>query len=98
MSLASSLPRVVLNAKARNTTVRYAYGWNRWKTWCKSKIGGIYIPAQPIFVALYLRHLLNSAKTIQYGHSENIATREEKFLNAIEYYYLHLMKYQPNDK
>ena len=65
--LASSLPRVVLNAKARNTTVRYAYGWNRWnrwKTWCKSKIGVTYIPAQPMFVALYLRHLLNSAKTI----------------------------------
>ena len=64
VSLASSLPRVVLNAKARNTKVRYAYGRNRWKTWCKSKIGVTYIPAQPMFVALYLRHLLNSAKTI----------------------------------
>ena len=29
------------------------------KNWCY-----LYIPAQPIFVALYLRHLLNSAKTI----------------------------------
>ena len=65
VSLASSLPRVVLNAKARNTTVRYAYGWNRWKTWYKSQIVVTYIPAhQPMFVALYLRHLLNSAKTI----------------------------------
>ncbi len=63
VSLASSLPRVVLNAKARNTTVRYAYGWNRWKIWSKSKIGVAYLPAQPMFVALYLRQFLDSAKT-----------------------------------
>ena len=63
VALASSLPRVVLNTKARNATVRYVYGWSRWKTWCKSKIGGTYLPAQPMFVALYLQHLLNSAKT-----------------------------------
>ena len=63
VSLASSLPRVVLNAKARNTTVRYAYGWNRWKNWSKSKIGVAYLPAQPMFVTLYLRQFLDSAKT-----------------------------------
>ena len=63
VSLASSLPRVVLNAKTRNTTVRYAYGWNRWKNWSKSKIGVAYLPAQPMFVALYLRQFLDSAKT-----------------------------------
>ena len=77
--LAFSLSRVVLNVKAPNTTVRYPYGWNRWKMWCKSKIGITYIHAQPILVVLYLRHLLNSAKTISpidtavysicYGHS-----------------------------
>ena len=79
VSLASSLPRVVLNAKARNTTVRYAYGWNRWKIWSKSKIGVAYLPAQPMFVALYLRQFLDSAKTtspidtavysIRWGHN-----------------------------
>ena len=61
--LASSLPRVVLNAKARKTTVRYAYGWNKLKIWPKSKIGVAYLPAQPMFIALYLRQLLDSAKT-----------------------------------
>ncbi|CAB3997154.1 Integrase recombinase xerD-like [Paramuricea clavata] len=63
VSLASSLSRVVLNAKDRNTTVRYAYGWNRWKIWSMSKIGVWYLPAQPMFVALYLRQFLDSAKT-----------------------------------
>ena len=77
--LASSLSRVVLNAKAPNTTVRYAYGWNRWKIWSKSNIGVPYLPAPPMFVALYLRHLLDSAKTtspidtavhsIRWGHT-----------------------------
>ena len=41
----------------------------RWKTWCKSKIGVTYIPAQPMFVVLYLRHLLNLAKTISPIHT-----------------------------
>ena len=63
VALASSLPRVVLNTKPRNTGVRYAYGWNRWKTWWKPKFGVTYLPGQPMFVALYLQHLLNSAKT-----------------------------------
>ena len=79
VALTSTLPRVVLNAKARNTTVRYAYGWNRWKTWCKSKIGVTYLPAPPMFVALCLHHLLTSARTtspidtavysIRWGHN-----------------------------
>ena len=79
VALASTLHRVVLNAKARNTTVRYAYGWNRWKTWCKSKIGVTYLPAPPMFVALYLHHMLTPARTtspidtavysIRWGHN-----------------------------
>ena len=79
VALASTLPRVVLSAKARNTTVRYAYGWNRWKTWCKSKIGVTFLPAPPMFVALYLHHLLTSARktspidtavySIRWGHN-----------------------------
>lgn len=79
IQLASSLPRVVLHAKARSTTLKYAYGWNRWKIWSKSKIGVAYLPAPPMFVALYLRDLLDSAKTtspldtavysIRWGHT-----------------------------
>ena len=79
VTLASSLPSVVLSAKAPNTTLRYAYGWNRWKTWAKSKNGVSHLPALPKFVALYLRHLLESAKSsspietaiysIRWGHA-----------------------------
>lgn len=63
LELASSLPKVVLNAKDKRTTPHYAYGWNRWKTWSKSKIEVTYLPALPMYVALYLRNLLDSAKT-----------------------------------
>ena len=79
VELASSLPKLLLNSKATSTTLHYSYGWNRWKTWSKSKIGVQYLPAQPMFVALYLRHLLDSAKSaspidtavysIRWGHS-----------------------------
>ena len=63
LRLASLLPKVVLSAKAQTTTLHYAYAWNRWKTWSKSKIGVAYLPAQPMCVALYLRDLLESAQT-----------------------------------
>ena len=79
VKLDSSRPRVVLNAKARRTTMCYCYGWNRWKIWSKCKIGVQYLPALPMFVSLYLRHLLDSAKTtspldtavysIRWGHT-----------------------------
>ncbi|CAB4036909.1 Integrase recombinase xerD-like, partial [Paramuricea clavata] len=47
LRLALSLPKVVLSAKAQTTTSHYAYAWNRWKTWSKSKLGVAYLPAQP---------------------------------------------------
>ena len=64
LCLKSSLPDLVLNSKAGNTILRYAYGWNRWKSWAKSKIAVVYLPAQPICVGLYLRHLLETARSV----------------------------------
>ena len=65
LCLKSSLPDLVLhsNSKAEKTILRNAYGWNRWKIWARSKIGVVYLPAQPICVALYLRDLLQTAKS-----------------------------------
>ena len=59
-----SLPDLVLNSKAGNTILRYVYGWNRWKSWAKSKIAVVYLPAQPICVGLYLRDLLETARSV----------------------------------
>ena len=62
-SLANSLPSVVLASRASNTVDKYSGGIARWKTWAQLHA----IPAllaSPFHVSLYLRYLMQDAKTI----------------------------------
>ena len=59
--LAESLPQAVLGYTAASTMTSYSSAWRRWKEWVGSKDGAAVIPAQPMVVALYFRHLMEQA-------------------------------------
>lgn len=60
--LAESLPAVVLASRASNTVNKYSGGFARWKTWAQLH-GILILPASPFHVSLYLRFLMQDAKT-----------------------------------
>ncbi|CAC5406442.1 unnamed protein product [Mytilus coruscus] len=53
----------VIDSKARNTTVKYAYSYKRFVVWSKkyTEIKSV-LPANEIYVSLYLQYLMQSAK------------------------------------
>ena len=62
-SLANSLPSVVLASRASNTVDKYSGGFARWKTWAQLHTISA-LPASPFHVSLYLRYLMQDAKTV----------------------------------
>ncbi|MCG7875781.1 MAG: tyrosine-type recombinase/integrase [Candidatus Thiodiazotropha endolucinida] len=57
--LAERMASYVISSKADNTNKKYFANFNRFKAFCVSK-GFPYKPADPIHVAIYLTHLLDS--------------------------------------
>lgn len=57
--VAERMASYVISSKADNTNKKYYSHFNRFKTYCISK-GYPYKPAEPIHVAVYLTHLLDS--------------------------------------
>ncbi|CAC5424668.1 unnamed protein product [Mytilus coruscus] len=53
----------VIDSKARNTTVKYAYSFKRFVVWSEkyTEIKSV-LPANEIYVSLYLQYLMQSAK------------------------------------
>ena len=54
--------RSVLSARAPSTTSTYHRAFKRWKDFAVSNLKGNYLPANPIHVAVYLQHVLESTK------------------------------------
>ena len=61
--LASRLQKSVLSARAPSTTSTYHREFKRWKDFAVSNLKGNYLPANPIHVAVYLQHVLESTKS-----------------------------------
>ncbi|XP_068752753.1 integrase/recombinase xerD homolog [Montipora capricornis] len=61
--LASRLQKSVLSARAPSTTSTYHRAFKRWKDFAVSNFKGNYLPANPIHVAVYLQHVLESTKS-----------------------------------
>ena len=61
--LASRLQKSVLSARAPSTTSTYHRAFKRWKDFAVSNLKGNYLPANPIHVAVYLQHVLESTKS-----------------------------------
>ena len=69
--LANSLPSVVLASRAASTVDKYSGGFTRWKVWARGHTIPI-LPDSPFHVALYLRYLMQDAKTISPLQTEPI--------------------------
>ena len=61
--LASRLQKSVLSARAPATTNTYHRAFKRWKDFAVSNLKSNYLPANPIHVAVYLQHVLESTKS-----------------------------------
>ena len=64
------LLELVLSANAPGAIARYAGGWNRWRSWSKSRVGVPHLPSEPLHVALYILELTNTA--LQNGHGSAV--------------------------
>ena len=62
LGLASRLQKSVLSARAPSTTSTYHPAFKRWKDFAVSNLKSNYLPANPIHVAVYLQHVLESTK------------------------------------
>ncbi|XP_070579968.1 integrase/recombinase xerD homolog [Ptychodera flava] len=63
-NLCETLPDVMLASKVGSTVSKYLNGWIRWKNWCSANLTmDAAFPANPIHIAVYLRSLLDGAKT-----------------------------------
>ena len=60
---ASRLQKSVLSARAPSTTSTYHRAFKRWKDFAVSNLKGNYLLANPIHVAVYLQHVLESTKS-----------------------------------
>ena len=60
------LLELVLSANAPSTIARYTGGWNRWRSWAKSRVGVPHVPAKPLYVALNIMQLTSTV--FQNGH------------------------------
>lgn len=61
--LAPRLQKSALSARAPSTTSTYHRAFKRWKDFAVSNVKGNYLPANPIHVAVYLQHVLESTKS-----------------------------------
>ena len=61
--LATALPSIAMQGKAPATVKKYSGAFARWRRWASSRQGVSILPAKPIYVALYLSYLAQSART-----------------------------------
>ena len=72
-SQVSLLLELLLSANALGTIARYISGWNRWRSWSKSRVVVPHLPAEPLHVALYILQLTNTAlQTVQNCHGSAV--------------------------
>ena len=57
----STLPSLLLSAKASSTTSKYQATWRQWVAWAESKSGVQTFPVKPFELCLYISHLSNSS-------------------------------------
>ena len=62
-SLSSRLQTSILSARAPGTVTKYERAFNRWKDFALSKQELSYFTAEPIHVAVYLQHVLESTRS-----------------------------------
>ena len=62
--LVDSLPFVMESGLAEATNEKYERAWKKWSEWVSSKNEIDVIPADPLFVAIYLNHHLQTMKTV----------------------------------
>ena len=60
--LMSELLHLQIGSKAPLTTRKYSLGWDRWRTWARSKVSVAVFPAHPLHMSLYLTHLCREAE------------------------------------
>ena len=61
--LASKLQRSVLSARAPATTNMYHRAFKKWQDFALSKFKNSFFPANPVHVAVYLQHVLESTRS-----------------------------------
>ena len=61
--LAKRLPAMALRSRQEKTIQNYVNSFIRWRNWAQSFPEITHLPADPLYVSLYLLHLSDSAKT-----------------------------------
>ena len=61
--LASRLPAIALQSRQEGTVNNYLAAYIRWRDWASAFPEVRHLPADPLYVALYLLHISDSAKT-----------------------------------
>ena len=62
-ALAAQLPEVVIKAKAKNAHRKYDYGFKKWVKWCRNYQEVCSLPADGVYVALYLLSVMQNSST-----------------------------------
>ena len=62
-TLAEQLPAIALQSRKPGTINNYRYGWLRWRTWASQYSEVNVIPADPLYVALYMLDIYQEART-----------------------------------
>jgi len=60
--LVAGIQRTLRLSRAESTVQKYTRTVDRWKKWAAQYTEILQIPAQPVHVALYLQHLLNTTE------------------------------------
>ena len=61
--LAARLPAIALQSRKAGTLTNYRYGWIRWRNWASQFNEVIALPANPLYVALYLLDIYQTSRT-----------------------------------
>ena len=61
--LADQLPRMTLASRQDKTVRNYLAAFLKWKQWCSNYEEVVHLPAQPVYVAIYLLELSQTAKS-----------------------------------
>lgn len=75
LSLSSDLKSTILSAKAQSTQLSYIRSYDRWKLFCSTYPEICPLPADPIYVALYLQHIINTTHSVSSVNSAFYAIR-----------------------
>ena len=64
VKLASDLPRIASQSRQSSTVKGYVAGFRRWKTWAAKFDEISALPASPIYVAIYLSSIMQTANSV----------------------------------